>query len=379
MVMPWIPLILLVVSCAMLAYIYVGYAVVVRCLAALFPRPVRRATGHPDTTVVVTAYNEEKGIVGKLENLVALEYPSDRLEIIVVSDASSDRTDELVRDFDHPAVRLLRVEGRVGKTACQNAAAREARGEIIVFTDATTRVDGGALEALASNFGDESVGCVAGLLSYLSASESVTAQGGKSYWGYELGLRRAESRLHSLVGVSGCLYAVRRSAYRDIPADLISDFVIAMVMQEQGLRTVLEIDAKCFEEVLTESDQELSMRVRVALRSIHALWTCRRYMNPLRHGVFAWELVSHKLLRYLSPIFIVTAFLATGLLSAWRPSFVPLLLLETAMLLLAGMGYFVPRGILVKLYYFLLTNVASVIALIKYLRGERIVTWKPLR
>jgi cellulose synthase/poly-beta-1,6-N-acetylglucosamine synthase-like glycosyltransferase len=367
----------------MLGYIYAGYASVIRLLAWKFPRPVLCSSIRPPLTVVITAYNEEKGIVEKLRNVVQLHYPQELLEIIVASDASTDRTDELVRDFGHSAVRLLRVEGRVGKTACQNAAVREARGEIVVFTDATTAVEADALIHLVDNFADPTVGCVAGCLIYVAAGSTATARGGAMYWDYELKLRRSESTFCSLVGVSGCLYAVRRSAYKNIPADLISDFVVAMVMRESGLRTVLEPRAECYEETLSISKQELSMRVRVALRSLHALWTRREFMNPFRAGVFAWELISHKLLRYLSPLFICVALLVTILASLHSPYFRALLLFEVAVLAIASLGFMFPGfasgGIPGKLYYFLLTNMASVLAIYRYLRGERVVTWKPLR
>ena len=166
--------------------------------------------------------------------------PWELLDIIVASDASSDATDRIVNECDAPNVKLLRVEGRLGKTACQNAAAAIASGDILVFMDATTMTDGYALQAIARNFHDPSVGCVAGRLVYRARGTDATGKGGTSYWGYETLLRMAESTLGSLIGVSGQLYAVRRSAYRPIAPDLISDFVIAMVIREQGLRTVLE-------------------------------------------------------------------------------------------------------------------------------------------
>ncbi|WP_330970445.1 glycosyltransferase, partial [Lysobacter sp. A3-1-A15] len=149
----------------------------------------------------------------------------DRLDIIVASDASSDATDEIVRQCTSEKVRLLRVEGRQGKTACQNAAANAASGDVLVFTDATTTLGSDALQAIALRFRDPEVGCVAGRLTYISRQDDATGKGGTSYWGYETALRVAESSLGSLIGVSGCLYGVRRSAYRDIRPDLISDFV----------------------------------------------------------------------------------------------------------------------------------------------------------
>jgi len=256
-------------------------------------------------------------------------------------------------------------------------------GDILVFMDATTMTDGNALQAIAGNFHDPSVGCVAGRLVYRARGTDATGKGGTSYWGYETLLRRAESALGSLIGVSGQLYAVRRSAYRPIAPDLISDFVIAMAIREQGLRTVLEPDAICYEDTLDRADQELSMRIRVGLRSLYALATKRHLLNPFRFGAFAWQLGSHKLLRYLSPVFWIVALLANVAL-ALQGRYLVLLAVQVSLVALGLLG-FLPLGrfgnvrLLAQPYYFLLTNVASAVSLFRFLRGERIVTWTPLR
>lgn len=367
-----------------LGYVYFLYPLLVRALARIAGRPVRRDEHlRPTVTVLITAYNEEKGIAAKLDNVLALDYPAELLDVIVVSDASSDRTDEVVRGYGSPRVQLVRVEGRRGKTACQNAAVTHARGEIVVFTDATTRIRPEALAAMVANFADSQVGCVAGLLIYQGKGANLTAVGGVSYWGYEVALRSAESRLDTLIGVSGCLYGVRRSAYRPIAPALISDFVIAMRMREQGLRTVLEHGAVCFEETLDRSGHELAMRVRVVIRSINALVAERRFLNPFAEPLFAWQLWSHKLLRYASP-YCLLVILVTSIILAGQPLYRLVLLAELA-LIGAGLTGFLLQlsahraGVLSKPYYFLLTNVASIIATVRYLRGERMVTWNPLR
>lgn len=367
----------------MLAYVYAGYPVLAIALARLCPRDVRKAAIEPAVTVIIAAYNEAAGIGDKIRNVLALDYPADRLDVIVASDASSDATDRIVRDLDEPRVRLLRVEGRRGKTACQNAAAAEATGEILVFTDATTRIAPQALRALCANFHDPTVGCSAGRLTYLATGDGATGHGGTSYWNYEIALRMAESALGSLIGVSGCLYAVRRAAYRAIAPELISDFVVAMTVREQGLRTVLEPEATCFEQTLERADNELSMRVRVGMRSLAALSSQKRFLDPFRFGAFAWQLWSHKLLRYLSPVFWLIALVANTAL-AIDGRYLWLLVLQLAVLScgLLGFASWPPLGgsrLLAKPYYFVLTNLASAISLFRFLRGERIVTWTPMR
>lgn len=375
--------ILLWCALALLAYIYAGYPILAILLARVVPRHVDKGPAFAKVTAIITAYNEEKHIEHKIRNVLALDYPKELLDIIVASDASSDATDRIVLACEAPNVSLLRVEGRLGKTACQNVAASAASGDILVFMDATTMTDASALQAMVGNFHDPSVGCVAGRLVYRARGADATGQGGTSYWGYESVLRMAESALGSLIGVSGQLYAVRRSAYRPIAPELISDFVIAMVIREQGLRTVLEPAAVCFEETLDRADQELSMRIRVSLRSLFALVTQRRFLNPFRYGAFAWQLWSHKLLRYLSPVFWIIALLANAAL-ALQGQYVLLLVVQALILVLGLLGFLPLRRfgnlrLVAQPYYFVLTNIASAVSLFRLLRGERIVTWTPLR
>ena len=376
------------VAClGMLIYVYALYPYLVRMLAALYGVPVRCGNRLPTVTVVVTAYNEATSIRAKLDNLTALSYPTELLDVLVVSDASTDATEQIAADYNPERVRVLRVEGRQGKTACQNAAAAAAVGEIIVFTDATTNLAVDSVRSLVARFADPSVGCVAGCLEYVSVIENPTGRGGESYWSYEVRLRAAESLFGSLIGVSGCLYAVRKSAYRAIEPTLISDFVVAMKMREQNLRTVLASDAICFEATLHRGDLELAMRVRVAIRSLNALISERRFLNPFVYRGFAWQLWSHKALRYLTPELCMGALAANVVLVMQQPHsgwYDFTLLLQCAVLVAGIVGFVLQHrharlSVFEKPYYFLLTNLAALIATLRYLQGERMVTWKPIR
>jgi cellulose synthase/poly-beta-1,6-N-acetylglucosamine synthase-like glycosyltransferase len=369
--------------CTLLLYVYVLYPLIVQLLAARFGTPVRRDAALPSVTIIVAAYNEEKCIRAKLDNISQLDYPPGLMNTIVVSDASSDATEEIVRQYDPARVSVLRVDGRQGKTACQNAGAAAARGDVFVFADATTHLHPDALRRLVENFSDTDVGCVAGRLVYITGVDNVTGQGSETYWSYELRLRVAESSLGSLIGVSGCLYAVRGSAYVPIDPELISDFVIAMKMRDQGLRTVLAVEAICFEETLDRGSHELAMRVRVALRSLNALIRERRFLNPWRYGRFAWQLWSHKALRYASPM-LWLATLGANIELYGHMGYL-LLLIGQCGLIAAGIVGFLLQGkktnldVFARPYYFLLTNIASLIAMLRYLKGDRMVTWKPIR
>ena len=371
--------ILFYMAAGVLAYVYLGYPIIAQLVAAARGEGVRRSPGFcPTVTVIITAYNEEKSIGAKIAHVLSLSYPAERLDVIVVSDASTDATDDIVRSCHLERVKLLRVEGRLGKTACQNAAACVATGEIIIFTDATTQIESGALRALAEDFADPRVGCAAGLLVYRGAGENLTAAGGLSYWDYEVRLRLAESRLGTLIGVSGCLYGVRKSAYRPIAPSLISDFVIAMRMREQGLRTVLEPRATCFEDTLDRAGRELAMRVRVATRSISALVSERRFLSFVSDPLFAWQLWSHKALRYSSPYWLLLM-LGTCLALIGSPVYRVILIALLTVIAAGAAGSVLRYRILTKPYYFLLTNVAALVATFRYLKGERMVTWQPIR
>lgn len=389
--------------CSLLLYVYVLYPLAVRMLAAWVGVRVRCGNALPTVTIIVTAYNEERCIRAKLDNLSGLSYPPELVNIVVASDGSSDATERIAGCYNAGRVRVLRLDGRRGKTACQNAAAAVSTGEILVFTDATTLLKSDALRHLVEAFADADVGCVGGRLVYVAEVDNVTGREGQTYWSYELRLRAAESTLGSMIGVSGCLYAVRRSAYQPIHPALISDFVIAMKMREQGLRTVLAPQAICFEDTLGHGRHELSMRVRVAIRSLNALIRERRFLNPLRYGSFAWQLWSHKVLRYASPWLWLGAFIANVALVArlavppLAESFVaflvavaneplyPVLLIGQICLFGAGTVGFILQnrgrqlGVFGKPYYFLLTNLASLIATLRYLQGERMVVWNPIR
>lgn len=371
-------------SCALLVGVYVVYPRVMTAVAARIGQAAHRSEVLPRASVIVTAYNEEKGIATKLDNILASHAAEQLVEVIVASDASSDSTDAIVSAYPHSAVRLLRVEGRQGKTACQNAAAAAARGEILIFTDATTRLAPEALGHLIAWFADPDAGCVAGRLVYQSRSSNATGRGNEAYWDYEIKLRVAESALGSLIGVSGCLYGVRRSAYRPIDPRLISDFVISMRMREQQLRTVLAPDALCYEDTLSRSGHELSMRVRVAIRSINALISERQFLNPFRFGLFAWQLWFHKVLRYASPFLWLAALASNAVLASRGPVYAVLLAAQVTVLVMGAFGFALHSrrdhlGVFWRPYYFLLTNLASFIAALRYARGERMVTWRPVR
>ena len=371
-------------SAAALFYTYAGYPLLLALASTLRPKRVRRDKFEPTVTIVITAYNEERALTAKLENTLVLDYPRHLTEIIVASDCSTDRTDEITREFWARGVRLHRQSERLGKTAAQNAAVEQAHSEIIIFSDATSHYRPDVIRTMMPNFADAAVGCVAGRLVYVDPADSRVGRGARSYWSYETFLKKHESRAGSLIGASGCLYAVRRSAYVPLYHEACSDFIIATKMVEQGLRAVYEPNAVCTEQTNRRSDAEMKMRVRVIAQTFTDLWRHRSMLSPFRSGFYAVQLLSHKVMRYLVPFFLIAIFAASATLApvsfVYRMLFAAQLICYGCALLAWLLEKVGIRSRLLALpQYFVLANVASLIACYQFLRGERYARWEPIR
>jgi cellulose synthase/poly-beta-1,6-N-acetylglucosamine synthase-like glycosyltransferase len=365
-------------------YTYLGYPILLVIISKLRPLPIRRSAYEPSVSVIITAYNEERDLAAKLDNTLALDYPGTLMEIIVASDCSTDRTDDIAREFGGRGVILHRQSERLGKTAAQNAAITLARGEIVLFSDATTLYHKNVLRAMMPSFADPTVGCVAGRLIYVDASDSGVGRGARSYWNYETFLKRHESRVCSLIGASGCLYAIRRQAYVPLYHEACSDFIIATKMVEQGLRAIYQEDAICMEETNRRVDKELQMRVRIIAQTFTDLWRHRSMLNPFRSGFYAVELFSHKIMRYLVPLFLIGVFFTSAVSASNSIFFAILFWGQISFYAAALVGWFleglgVRNRLLVMPQYFVISNLSSLIALYKFLSGERYAHWEPIR
>ena len=302
----------------------------------------------------------------------------------MASDCSTDRTDEIAREFASRGVSLYRQPERLGKTTAQNSAVERARGEILLFSDATTMYDPGVLRAMMPNFADPSVGCVAGRLIYVDPTGSSIGRGAVSYWSYETFLKKHESRACSLIGASGCLYAVRRTAYLPLYPEAHGDFIIATKMVQQGMRTVFEPEAVCTEETNRAVNNELNMRVRVITQTFTDLWRHRAMLNPLRSGFFAIQLISHKVMRYSVPLFMTVLLIASALLARSSVVYLTAFAAQLGFYACAALAWLLDRAgarsrLLAFPQYFVVANLASVLALHKLIRGERFARWEPIR
>jgi len=371
-----------ITSGILLLYVYLGYPAAVALLAMLRPRRVLRNDSLPGVSILIAAHNEEGAIGETIANKLALDYPPDRLQIIAVSDGSTDATDAVIRSFAKSGVLYLRQEPRAGKTSALNMAVKEAEGEILVFSDANSIYDKKALRALVRNFADGEVGYVTGKMVYVNPDGGTVGDGCSAYMRYENFLRSKETLVHSVVGVDGGVDAVRKSLYRPMAPDQLPDFVLPLMVVEQGYRVVYEPEAVLEERVLETAGDEYRMRVRVALRALWALRDMRHLFDITKYGIFSWQLFSHKALRYGAWLFLAGLYLSNLALlgegTAFAAAFIAQNLFYAAAVLSmvmekAGHG----SGVLYIPGYFSILNVSAAHAFARFLLGRRQVLWAP--
>lgn len=336
----------------------------------------------PTVTVAIAAYNECEIIEAKLKNSLTLDYPRDRLQIVVVSDGSTDGTDSIVQSYADRGVDLLRVEGRVGKTACQNRLVAAVESDIVVFSDATTIYDPAAIRALVDGFGPD-IGCVVGDLRYVDEGK---VHGEHLYWRYEQLIKRLESRISTLVTGTGPIYAVRRTSYVPLPSEAISDFAEPLAIVERGEQVRYAPDAVAWERMSGSVLTELRRRVRIATRMWHTGIRWKQLFNPFSRPVIAYQLFSHRGLLGLTPFLLVTLVTSTvGLVVTDGGTFYGATLgLQLVIYSLALVGRLIhwlglPTLSIIDLpYYFVFANIGLIVGLTHYLCGKTVVAWETL-
>jgi glycosyltransferase involved in cell wall biosynthesis len=367
-------------SCGLVFYAYCGYPLALWVMSFFRSREVLKADIHPAVTLVITAYNEEHRIADKLENTLALSYPRSLLEIVVASDCSLDRTDDIVRSYADRGVSLIRASERRGKEAAQKLAVEKAAGEIIVFSDVATVLPVDAIEQIVGNFNDPTVGCVSSVDRFVDADGRVSGEG--AYVKYEMFLRSLESRVNSLVGLSGSFCAARSVVCKRTWADdLQSDFNTVLNSMRMGLRGVADSASIGYYKNIADERKEFDRKVRTVLRGISVFMRSLALVNPFRYPIFAWQLVSHKLCRWMVPFAMLSA-LACNWILIGRSSGYGLLFLAQGAFYAIGLGglcsAYLRQFTLVKLpAFYLLVNASIVKAWLQYWAGERLVAWEP--
>ncbi len=365
------------ISCCLIVYAYAGYPVLLTLLASV-PRSREdrvRAGSTPSVSIIVPVYNEAKVIREKLRNLLELEPHGGDQEILVVSDCSSDGTDEIVAGFSGQGVRLHVLPERSGKGAALNLGVEKAGGEVVVFTDASIMLEKDALVRLLAVLQDSTVGCVSG-------EDHIRGGGDEGAYGrYELHLRNLESRVGSIVGASGCFYAQRRSLVVPFLPGMAPDFLSVLVTVREGYRAVTEPSAVGWMKAVPARRGEFPRKVRTLLRGMTTLFHFRRLLNPARYGLFALELWSHKVLRWLAGVLMAVALVSNTLL-AHRPLYAGLLAIQVLFYSFAVLGWKGPRKVAEATvfripFFFCLANCAAIVALGKWISGARLEIWEP--
>ena len=359
-------------------YPYLGYPILLWVLWRVFGKPRQPSLEeafYPSVSMIIPACNEEKRIERKIDNTKALRYPADRLEVLFVSDGSTDRTVELIRQHLFGPCELIELPVRGGKAAALNAGLQRAKHDIVVFSDASIELEPDALHHIVQGFRDPTIGCISG-------EDKITESGGEAWYGrYELFIRRWESNVNSIVGASGSFYAQRRALCAPFTEGLAPDFLSVLRTVDQGFRAVSEPAAVGMMTSVKDSKQEFDRKVRTLIRGMTALFAYGRVMNPVRFGVFAIEMLSHKILRWSVPFFLITALVSSLLLidSPWFlfVSFVQIVFYLIA--LLAWWGWsLIRRSLPGKIaLYFSMVNAAILVAWMKYATGVRQELWTP--
>ncbi len=375
-------------SMGLILHTYLGFPILLLIRGLLRRHPVRKSDVTPRVSMVIVAHNEAAVIGSKLDNMLALEYPRDKLEIIVASDGSDDGTNEIIASYARYGVRLLAFP-RQGKIPALNAAVAQATGEILVFSDANSMYAPDALSTLVRPFADPSVGAVGGNQCYLSDSGGNAASfGERLYWGFDRKLKTMQGEAGNATAATGAIHAIRRDLFQSVPLGVNDDFVISTQAIMQGYRLVFEPHAIAYETIAPTDNMEFQRKVRVIVRGLRGLWVTKQLFNPLRFGFYSFQLFSHKLLRWSIGWLLIVLLGAS--LSLYRTGrFYKLVTQGQIGLYGCALGAFILRHtslvhfrafkLLAIPFYFCLVNIATLQAWVQLLRGKRIDVWNSNR
>jgi cellulose synthase/poly-beta-1,6-N-acetylglucosamine synthase-like glycosyltransferase len=348
----------------------------------LFAKPIRSGAAVPRVSIIIAAHNEEDVIEDKLRNTKELEYPRDRLEVIVASDGSDDRTNQLVRNFGDSMIRLLSLP-RVGKNCAVNAAVANAAGEVLVFTDADSRLKADALRTLVAPLQDPEVGGVGG--DYRYEPDPAAGAGEITYWSIDRSWKRLQSRAGSMTSATGQIYALRRELFKGIPSGVTDDFYCSIQAPAAGQRLIYAPDAIAYGPIANSLGAEYSRKVRVMTRGLTSILKMKRLLNPFRYGFYSIQLFSHKLLRRLMTIPFTCLFVSNVFLVDRGRMYVFTLLLQFAFYSSVLFGFLLRHSRLghLRLFtlplYFVMVNLAGAVAALNLVRGKHYDRWITVR
>ncbi len=372
-------------SVILVLWTYAGYPLVELLRSRIWKRPFQKEPITPSVSMVIACHNEEAGIEKKIQNVLSLDYPEELLEIMIVSDGSTDKTEEIVKRYENKQIHLLCLP-RGGKAPALNAAVEKVTGEILVFSDANSMYREDAIRNIVQPFADSSIGGVAGNQVYQkSRKKGIASDGETSYWNLDRILKKAQSDAGNTISATGAIYAIRRSLFMTVPEGVTDDFVTSTRVIAQKKRLIFEPEAICFEPVAGAAKSEFGRKTRVITRGLRGVLFMKELLNPFRFGFYSFQLFMHKVMRRL----IVFIILLIGILSpllwnhAWwfkAATILQILFYSEALagLLFSKWGKKAPKFISIP-FYFCMVNAAVLVAVWNILRGERIKLWSPDR
>jgi len=372
------------ISLIFIFYCYLGYPILIAALAKLFNRPVKKKSFVPKITVIISVYNEEDVIERKIKSLLDSDYPAKEMEILIGCDGCNDRTVEIIEKSKTKNMHLIINVHRRGKMQTLNALVKKAVGEILVFTDARQEIKEDAITHLVSNFNDRSIGCVSGELIF-KEEDGATAKGINFYWRYEKYIRDQESRFHSMIGATGGIYAIRKELYADIPHEIVLDDVyVPLKVVEKGYRSIFDRNAIAYDEVSNSPREEHRRKARTLYGNFQIFRLFKNLFIPFRSPI-CLQIFSHKFLRVMMPLVLITIFLLNVLL-AHEPIFLFILYLQCLFYLSACLGALAREAkygilkILSKIgyipYVFCLMNFSALVGLYRFLNSSQSVMWE---
>lgn len=372
------------ITVALLAYSYVGYGLLLIALGLVWHRRVSAPPREPlSVTLLIAAHNEAGHIGRKLENALSLETGGHMLDIVVVSDGSTDQTPQEVRMFEDRGVRLIEIKDHVGKIAALNRALPELKVDVVVFSDANSVFQPQTMVSLLEHFGDPAVGGVCGWLTVPQHKRSWLGQGEALYWTYDHALKLAESRLSGAIMGQGSLYAVRRELLSPLPPAVSDDITFSLRVVAQGKRFVMEPKAVTEEQVSGDTGREFGRRVRSTERAMRGLFHTAEVLNPFRYGFYSIQLISHKVLRTLAPFFLIVLALANLMLLTEHPIYAVTASLQAGWYGMAALAWLLPSARRMPCFsiplFFVVGHAALGLGLVNLLRGQRTDRWRPWR
>jgi len=371
----------------LIIYCYFGYPLVISLLSKFFPKPVHTSAIFPSVSVVIAAHNEEDVIKAKLDNLRALDYPGEKIEILIGSDASTDRTNQILQGYQDPRVRVFIHEHRWGKMRTVSELVAQAQNEIIFFNDARQQLDADALKNLVRNFADPSVGCVSGELLFVKP-DGVTARGVNLYWEYEKFIRSHEAQVHSMLGATGAVYAIRRSLFVPGPPEVVlDDMFTPFKIIEKGYRAIFDGTAHAYDKAAHSATEEYRRKARTLYGNYQIFSLFPGLFNPLQSPI-AMQLFSHKLLRVLVPFFMIVLLPLNFMLidDGLYKSIFGLQLLFYAAAFIGSLARGQKYGILKPIsklcyvpYVFCLLNFAALAGFYRFIGAKQDIAWQKAR